>query len=98
MNKVTNLIQLAGWIIGGIIIAGIILVVLEANEDNAIVDVILEIGRFFTRPFRDIFEMDDNKLEIAVNWGIGAVVWILLGILISTLVHAILRRGGRTAR
>ena len=96
MRFVVNAIQIAGWVIAAIIGLGILLVVLDANESNGLVEAILDIGRFFTDPFRDIFEMDDNDLEIAVNWGIAAVVYVVLGIVLSTGLHALLRRAGRS--
>ena len=96
MRFVVNAIQIAGWVIAGIIALGIVLVVLDANEDNGLVDAILDVGRFFAKPFRDIFEMDDNDLEIAVNWGIAAVVYVVLGIVLSAVLQAVLQRTRRS--
>ena len=94
MRLLVNAIQIAGWVIAGILVVGIILVVTDANEDNAIVGFVLDIGRFFADPFRQLFEMDDNNLQIAVNWGIAAVVYVAIAIALSTLLLAIGRRAG----
>ena len=95
MRLLVNAIQIAGWVIAGILVVGIILVVTDANEDNALVEAALDVGRFFAEPFRGIFEMDDNDMQIAVNWGIAAVVYVVIGIVLSTGLHAVLARTRR---
>ena len=95
MRLLVNAIQIAGWVIAGILVVGIILVVTDANEDNALVDAALDVGRFFADPFRGIFEMDDNDMQISVNWGIAAVVYVVIGIALSTALHAVLARTRR---
>ena len=66
--------------------------VADANEDNGLVSAILDVGRFFTDPFRDFFELDDNKLEIAINWGIAAIVYVAIAMIIAAVLRAV---GGR---
>ncbi len=58
---------------------GIVLVLLKANPDNAIVDAIREAAKYLSKPFDAIFEMDKRRTEIAVNWGIAAVVYLIAG-------------------
>ena len=97
MGFLLNIIRAAGWVIAGVIVLGIILVVADANEDNGLVAAILDVGRFFAKPFVDIFELKDNDLEIAVNWGIAALVYVLIAALLVALLSKVLRRG-RTVR
>lgn len=73
-----------------LILAGIVLFVLGANMDNAIVGAIHDAADFLVGPFRDVFERDDEKQELAINWGKAVVVYFLAGRAIS----ALLRRGG----
>ena len=93
MGFVLNIIRAAGWVIAGVIALGIVLVVADANEDNGLVAAILDVGRFFVKPFRDIFELKDNDLEIAVNWGIGAIVYVVIAMLLVALLSKVVRRG-----
>ncbi len=74
-------------IIAGIIVVGIILVLVDANQRNTIVDFILDIGRFFVRPFRDLFPQDDPKENIVINWGIAALVYLIVGAIIARIVR-----------
>ena len=73
-------------VIAGILVLGILLVLLEANRGNDLVDVVLDVARFFAGPFHDMFELDDRKARIAVNWGIAAAVYLVVGRLIARLL------------
>ena len=67
--------------------AGILLVVLEANRDNAIVEAVLDAARFLAGPFDDMFQPDERKEQVGVNWGIAAAVYLLVGGLIARLLR-----------
>jgi hypothetical protein len=62
---------------------GILLVLFEANRQNDIVDLVLDIGRFFAGPFDDMFELDTRKGRVLVNWGIAAALYLIAGRLIA---------------
>ena len=69
-----------------VLVAGIALVALEANRSNELVQVVRDAAAFLAGPFDDLFKLDSNKAEKAVNWGIAAVVWFMLGRLIARLL------------
>ena len=77
---------LATGAIALILVLGIVLTVLEANRSNDIVQVVRDASGFLAGPFDDLFKLDSNKAEVAVNWGIAAVVWLALGRLVSSLL------------
>ena len=70
-----------------IIAAGVLLVVLEANPGNDIVDAVLDAARWLVGPFEDFFTLDDEKLQVAVNWGLALVVYVLVGRTVATLLR-----------
>ena len=74
-------------LIAGIIVLGIVLVLIGANQQNTLVDLVLDVGRFFTRPFRDLFPQDDPEQDVLVNWGIAALAYLLLGAIIARIVR-----------
>jgi hypothetical protein len=80
-------IQTIAGIIAGIIILGIVLVLIKANPNNQIVDFILDVGRFLTTPFHNLFPQDNPRQDILVNWGIAAIVYLLVGALIARLAR-----------
>ena len=73
-------------IIAVLIVVGILLVVLKANPANDIVDALRETARFFAQPFDAIFELERRRPEIALNWGIAAVVYLVVARLIAKLL------------
>lgn len=84
-----GLIDIVVGIVCLLILAGILIVVLGANQDNAIVGWLHDAAKFLAGPFADIFQRDDRKEEVAINWGIAIVVYFVIGRVIS----ALLRRG-----
>jgi hypothetical protein len=75
-------------VVVGLIVIAIILVLLEANRDNAIVDWLVGAGDFLTIPFHDVFQLDGRKAMVAVNWGLAAVIYAFA----SSLITRMLRR------
>jgi hypothetical protein len=69
-------------IIGG----GILFVVLKANPTNTIVSGIHDWARPLAGPFDGMFSFHSAHLAIAVNWGIAAVVYLLVGGLVARLI------------
>jgi len=69
-----------------IIVAGILLVLLKANPANSIVSQVHDWARWLAGPFDGIFSFHSARVAIAVNWGIAAVVYLLVGGLIGRLL------------
>jgi len=90
-----KLVQGIGTAILLVIGVGVLLVALDADEKNAIVDAVLKVGRFLTDPFRGIFDLEKGKehLQIAINWGIAALVYLVIALLIAAALRAIASRG-----
>jgi hypothetical protein len=72
-------LELVVAVVAVIIAVGVLLVVLEANPDNAIVETWLDAARWLVGPFADFFTLDDRKLQIAVNWGLALLIYVLVG-------------------
>jgi hypothetical protein len=80
------LVLLAAWIVAGIIVAGILLVVLNANPANDIVNAVHDAARTLVGPFDGMFSLDSSDATIAVNWGIAAVVYLILGAIVARVI------------
>lgn len=81
--------RLAAVVIAAIIAAGILFVVLKANSGNDVVSAIHDAARALVGPFDGMFTLDDAKAEVAVNWGIAAFVYLILGALVAGLITRI---------
>jgi hypothetical protein len=82
-----RIVRLITSIVVGLIVLAIALVVLEANRDNAIVDWFVGAGDWLSNPFHGIFSMDGRKANVAVNWGLAALVYALIGGFIARMLR-----------
>jgi hypothetical protein len=78
-----RIVSLITSVVVGLIVLGIVLVLLEANRDNAIVDWLIGAGEFLAEPFDNVFQPDGRKGRVAVNWGLAAVLYAIAGSLIA---------------
>jgi hypothetical protein len=84
---VARIVSLITAVVVGLIVVGIVLVLLEANRDNAIVDWLVGAAGWLAEPFDNVFSLDGRKERIAVNYGLAAVVYALVGGLIVRLLR-----------
>jgi hypothetical protein len=85
-DLVARIVQFVVAIVVSIIVAGILLVVLDANMSNSIVSEVHDWARWLTGPFDGMFSFHSADDAIAVNWGIAAGVYLVIGVLIARLV------------
>ncbi len=84
---VARIVRLITSVVVGLIVIGIVLVLLEANRDNAIVDWLVGAAHFLVGPFDNVFNLDGRKAQVAVNWGLAALLYGLLGGLIARMLR-----------
>jgi hypothetical protein len=84
--SVARAIILAATAVALVLVLGIVLVVLKANPSNDIVKLVHDAAKFLAGPFDGLFNLQRHKVEVAVNWGIAAVVWYAVGRLIARLL------------
>ena len=87
MWGVARVVRLITSVIVGLIVVGILLVLLEANRDNAIVDWLVGAGDYLSQPFHGTFTPDGRKAQVAVNWGLAAVIYAIVGGLIARMLR-----------
>jgi hypothetical protein len=81
-----RIVQLVVSVVALIIVAGILLVVLKANPTNTVVSDVHGWARSLAGPFDGMFSLQNARVAIAVNWGIAAVVYLLVSGLITRLI------------
>jgi hypothetical protein len=82
---IARIVSLITSVVVGLIIVAIVLVLVEANRQNGIVDWLVGAGETLSQPFHGIFSLDGRKAEVAVNWGLAALVYGFAGGLIASL-------------
>jgi hypothetical protein len=83
---VARAIAILVGVLVALIVLGILLFVLEANPDNAIVAAITDAAKALVWPFQELFTLKDQKAEVAVNWGIAAFVYLIVGQVVARLI------------
>jgi hypothetical protein len=84
--SVARAIVAIGSLVALILILGIVLTLLGANPANGIVKAVDDVARFLAGPFHGLFKLHGHKLQIAVNWGIAAIVWYAVARLIARVL------------
>ena len=88
MDTLARVVRLIVAIIVLVIVAGIVLVLLKANPTNTIVSDVHDAARWFAGPFDGIFSFHNARVALAVNWGLAAVVYLIVGGLIVRLLSS----------
>jgi H+/gluconate symporter-like permease len=86
MIGIARLVRLAVAVVVVIIVAAIVLRVLGANASNTIVSHIHDAAKWLVGPFDNMFSISKPKVSIAVNWGLAALVYLIVGSLIARLI------------
>jgi hypothetical protein len=84
---VARIVSLITTVVVVLIVIGIVLTLLDANKDNQIVKWVLDAAKFLVGPFKDVFKPDSAKTKVAVNWGLAAVIYAIVGGLIARLLR-----------
>jgi hypothetical protein len=84
---VARIVSLITSVVVGLIVVAIVLVLLEASRRNGIVDWLVGAGDWLSQPFHGIFSLDGRKATVAVNWGLAALVYALVGGFIARLLR-----------
>jgi hypothetical protein len=94
-----RLVMLVAVLIALLIGVAIVLTVVDANASNTIIKGIHEGANFFAGSFTGLITFSGHpKRELAVDWGIALVVYLLVGALIAWLIARVGRSGVRFER
>ncbi|MEA2441255.1 MAG: hypothetical protein QOH76_2679 [Thermoleophilaceae bacterium] len=86
MLLLARIVRIVTAVVVGFIVVGIVLHLLDANAGNALVGFVYDVAGWLVGPFKGLFSLDGAKLTLAVNWGLAAVVYGIVGGLLSRLL------------
>ena len=86
MLVLARIIRFAASVVAAVIVLGILLYVLGANQGNWFVSAVMDAARWLVQPLDHLFSIKDRKAEIAVNWGIVAAIYFFVGVLVARLL------------
>lgn len=99
MLAISRLVRLLASLVVLVIVLGGVLFLLGANESNSIVHAIHSAASTLVGPFKNVFSIKGHaKATLAANWGLAAVVWLVVGHLIASLIARMAPRGVHPSR
>jgi hypothetical protein len=93
MLTIARLVRLVAALVVLVIVVAIVLRVVSANPANSVVSDIHDAGRALVGPFKNVFTIKNAKVDLAVNWGVAAIVYLIVGGLIARLIARAAPRG-----
>jgi hypothetical protein len=94
VRAIANVLRLVGLLVALVIAVGIALVLLDAKEDGTLVGSWLDACRVLVEPFDRLIDLERGRedLQIAINWGIAALIYLTVALLLGALL---IRAAGR---
>jgi hypothetical protein len=86
MFMLARIVRLITTLVVGVIVAGIVLHLLDASASNSIVSAVYDVAGWLVAPFKGIFKPSGAHERIAANWGLAAVVYAIVGGVLSRLL------------
>lgn len=89
-RSANTIIQVVCYVFAVVLAIHIVLVIGDANAGNGFYQFIDSWRSGITLGFDDLFVPQNYKFRITLNQGLAAIVWIIIGIVLSTLVRRLL--------
>ncbi|MBO2455904.1 hypothetical protein J4573_53135 [Actinomadura barringtoniae] len=87
VNAVAWAVSLATTIVVLILAVHIVFVAFEANASNDLVKHVADWADTLAWQFKDVFQPSNPKWEVAVNYGLAAVVYLIVGRIVTSLIR-----------
>jgi hypothetical protein len=86
VTSIAAVVRLVSSVVGGLIVLYAVFVLFEANPANPIVEFTAGVRNDLGAFTRDLFTPDDPKIAETVNALIAAIVWVVVGNLLSKVI------------
>ncbi|WP_433333076.1 hypothetical protein [Spirillospora sp. CA-294931] len=87
VNLLAGLVSLVTTLVVIVLAIHIVFVAFEANGANDLVSTVRDWADDLAWEFRDVFKPEDHKAEVAVNYGLAAVVYLIIGRIVVSLIR-----------
>ena len=91
---VATVLSILAFLAAVVVVVAIVAMVLIRNERTIGAKVTLDFARVLTGPLFSLFPIRGQAAFVAVNWGLAAVAWLLIGF----ALRAFARAAGERAR
>jgi hypothetical protein len=86
---IISVIRAIGLIIVAFLVVHILLVTFDANPTNQFATFVRNGANFFSLGLTDLFQPQNPKVMTAVNYGIAAVIWLVITNFVTGLVRRV---------
>jgi hypothetical protein len=85
-SVLATVVRVVCSVIAALIVVHALFVLFEANPDNFMVEFTTDWRDTFGWFTKDLFQPSDPKIAEAINDGLAALIWVVLGSLVSKLI------------
>ena len=89
LTLAASVIRILTVIFAAILVIHIVLTVAAANPQNGITTFFADAANNLTLGIGDLFLPASEALKVILNYGIAAVVWLVIGIVIAKILNAL---------
>lgn len=89
VGAVATVLKIVGLAIVTVLVAYIVLTFLDANQANTFATVVRGLAEFFSLGLSNLFLPADPKLAIALNYGLAALIWLVITLVVVRLIRRI---------
>ncbi|MGQ0481276.1 MAG: hypothetical protein ACT4O0_09655 [Pseudonocardia sp.] len=86
---VVSVLRVIGLVIVAFLVLHILLVVFDANQANQFATFIRAGADTFSLGLTDLFVPENPKVAVAVNYGIAALIWLIITNIVTGLVRRV---------
>lgn len=90
IDALANVLRIVGMAIVAVLVIFIVLTLLNANPANGLTMIVSDLADTFSLGLRDLFQPEEPKLAVVLNFGTAALIWFA----ITTVVVRLVRRIG----
>ena len=94
LNLVALVVRIVGFVLAAVLLVRVALVFVPVNPGNVIIGWIVRFSDVIVWGFRDLFLPTDPRIALMANYGLAAVFWLVVGLIVASILSAI---GARVA-
>jgi hypothetical protein len=87
VGVVAGVVRWAGLLGALVLVVHVLLVVGDANPDNAITKFFSAVADPLALAFKSLFRPDNPELRVLVNYGLAALFWLIVSAVLSRLIR-----------
>lgn len=94
MRAINGVIRFITGLFALVLVLHIVLVVAGANIGNSFAQFIQDFAAYVNLGLNNLFTFENDSIRIAVNEGLAALLWLIIGAGLTTLIARVAAPGG----